>query len=65
MQQGKVMAYASKRLKDPEKNYPIHDLGATFVVYEMLFHCGELCDRWYWRFEFPCWDDSNNYLFVK
>jgi len=33
MQQGKVVAYASRMLKDHEKNYPTHDLELAAVVH--------------------------------
>ena len=32
MQHGKVVAYASRQLKEYEKNYPTHDLELTTVV---------------------------------
>ena len=32
MQRGKVIAYASRQLKDYEKNYPTHDLELAEVV---------------------------------
>ena len=33
MQHGKVVAYASRQLKDYEKNYPTHDLELAAVVF--------------------------------
>jgi hypothetical protein len=35
MQQGKVIAYASKQLKDHKKNYPTHDLELAAIVYAL------------------------------
>ena len=35
MQHGKVIAYASRQLKVHEKNYPIHDLELTAVVFAL------------------------------
>ena len=35
MQNGKVIAYASRQLKDYEKNYPVHDLELAAVVFAL------------------------------
>ena len=35
MQKGKVIAYASKQLKEHEKNYPTHDLELALVVFAL------------------------------
>ncbi|TYK07688.1 ty3-gypsy retrotransposon protein [Cucumis melo var. makuwa] len=35
MQQGKVVAYASRQLKSHEQNYPTHDLELAAVVFEL------------------------------
>ena len=35
MQRGKVIAYASRQLKDAEKNYPVHDLELAAVVFAL------------------------------
>lgn len=35
MQNGKVIAYASRKLKDHEKNYPNHDLDLATVVFTL------------------------------
>ena len=35
MQQGKVIAYASRQLKVHEKNYPTHDLDLAVVVFAL------------------------------
>ncbi|KAL4033109.1 hypothetical protein IC575_006195 [Cucumis melo] len=35
MQQGKVVAYASRQLKSHEQNYPTHDLGLAAVVFAL------------------------------
>jgi hypothetical protein len=35
MQQGKVIAYASRQLKDHERNYPVHDLELATIVYAL------------------------------
>ena len=33
MQEGKVVAYASRHLKPHEKNYPTHDLELAAIVF--------------------------------
>ncbi|KAJ9556056.1 hypothetical protein OSB04_010670 [Centaurea solstitialis] len=35
MQRGKVISYASRQLKDHEKNYPVHDLELVAVVFAL------------------------------
>ena len=35
MQHGKVLAYASRKLKDHEMNYPTHDLELAAVVHAL------------------------------
>ena len=35
MQNGKVVAYASRQLKNYEKNYPIHDLELVAIVFAL------------------------------
>ena len=35
MQDGKVVAYASRQLKSHEKNYPTHDLKFATVVFTL------------------------------
>ena len=35
MQHDKVVAYASRQLKDYEKNYPTHDLELVVVVFAL------------------------------
>ena len=35
MQEGKVVAYASRQLKPHEKNYPTHDLELAAIVFEL------------------------------
>ena len=35
MQDGKVIAYASRQLKDHEKNYPTHDLELAAIVFAL------------------------------
>ena len=35
MQEGKVVAYASRQLKSHEKNYPTHDLGLVAIVFAL------------------------------
>jgi ribonuclease HI len=35
MQQGKVITYASRQLKDHERNYPMHDLELAAIVYAL------------------------------
>jgi hypothetical protein len=48
MQQGKVVAYASRQLKDHKKNYPTHDLELVAVVYALKiwrhYLYGEPCE---------------------
>ena len=36
MQEGKVVAYASRQLKPHEKNYPMHDLGRYCICIENM-----------------------------
>ena len=47
MQEGKVVAYASRQLKPHEKNYPTHDLELAAIVFALKIwrHClyGEKC----------------------
>ena len=35
MQNGKVIAYASRQLKDYERNYPTHDLELAAIVFAL------------------------------
>ena len=35
MQEGKVVAYASRQLKSHEKNYPMHDLELAAIVFSL------------------------------
>lgn len=48
MQRGKVIAYASRQLKDYEKNYPTHDLELAAVVFALKiwrhYLYGEKCE---------------------
>jgi hypothetical protein len=48
MQQGRVVAYASRQLKEHEKNYPTHDLELATVVYALKiwrhYLYGEKCE---------------------
>ena len=37
MQDGKVMAYASRQLKPYERNYPAHDLELAAVIFAFRF----------------------------
>ncbi|WMV18397.1 hypothetical protein MTR67_011782 [Solanum verrucosum] len=39
MQNGKVIAYASRQLKVHEKNYPTHDLELAAVVFALKIWC--------------------------
>ncbi|XP_070032377.1 uncharacterized protein [Nicotiana tomentosiformis] len=41
MQDGRVIAYASRQLKSPEKNYTVHDLGKANVVADALIRKAE------------------------
>jgi hypothetical protein len=48
MQQGRVVAYASRQLKDHEKNYPTRDLELAVVVHTLKiwrhYLYGEKCE---------------------
>ena len=37
MQEGKVVAYASRKLKPHEKNYPTHDLELAAIVFALKY----------------------------
>ncbi|XP_075080553.1 uncharacterized protein LOC142166041 [Nicotiana tabacum] len=39
MQNGKVVAYASRQLKNHEKNYPTHDLEVAAIVFALKIWC--------------------------
>ncbi|KAG8479087.1 hypothetical protein CXB51_028995 [Gossypium anomalum] len=47
IQEGKVIAYASRQLKQHEKNYPMHDLGLAAIVFALKiwrhYFFGEKC----------------------
>ena len=49
MQQGKVIAYATRQLKTHEKNYPTHDLELAAVIFALkiwrhyLYECLAMC----------------------
>ncbi len=53
MQQEKVIAYASRQLKDYERNYPTHDLELATIVFDLKLwrhylygmHCGVFADH--------------------
>ena len=42
IQNGKVISYASRKLKVHEKNYPTHDLELAFVVFALNICCHHL-----------------------
>ncbi|MGI4589217.1 ribonuclease H family protein, partial [Klebsiella pneumoniae] len=48
MQRGKVIAYASRQLKEYEKNYPTHDLELAAVIFALKiwrhYLYGEKCE---------------------
>ena len=48
MQHGKVVAYASRKLKNYEQNYPTHDLELAVVVFALKiwrhYLYGERCE---------------------
>ncbi|TYK29012.1 reverse transcriptase [Cucumis melo var. makuwa] len=46
MQQGKVVAYASRQLKSHEQNYPTHDLELAAVVFALKIWRHYLQKRW-------------------
>ena len=60
MQNGKVIAYASRQLNINEKNYPIHDLELTAVVFALKIwrnhlhdvHCKVLTDHRSFQYTF-------------
>ena len=35
MQHGRVVSYASRQLKEHEKNYPVHDLELAAIIYAL------------------------------
>ena len=45
MQDGKVVAYASRQLKPHEQNYPTHDLELAAVVFGLKIWRRYLCDE--------------------
>ena len=47
MQDGKVMAYASRQLKPHEQNYPTHDLELVAVVFSLKIWQHYLYDEKY------------------
>jgi hypothetical protein len=46
MQEGRVVAYVSRQLKDHEKNYPTHDLELAAVVHALKIWRHYLCGAW-------------------
>ncbi|WMV54884.1 hypothetical protein MTR67_048269, partial [Solanum verrucosum] len=44
MQEGKVISYASRKLKPHELNYPTHDLELAAIVFALKISYGEKCD---------------------
>jgi hypothetical protein len=46
MQDGKVVAYVSRQLKDHEKNYPMYDLKLVAMVYALKIWKHYFCDEW-------------------
>ena len=46
MQEGKVVAYASRQLRTHEENYPMHDLELAAVVHALkIWHHYLICNR--------------------
>ncbi|WVZ70309.1 hypothetical protein U9M48_018984, partial [Paspalum notatum var. saurae] len=46
MQEGKVIAYASRQLRDHEKNYPTHDLELAAVAHALIIWRHYLFGQW-------------------
>ena len=62
MQDGQVIAYESRELKDHELNYPTHDLELAAVVHALI------CWRYFLlghRFELHCDHRSLQYIFTQ
>ena len=62
MQEGRVVAYASKQLKPNEKNYPIHDLELAAIVFALKIWRHYLLGE---RFELYTDHKSLKYLFSQ
>ena len=60
MQHGRVIAYASRQLKDYEKNYPTHDLEFAVVLFALKVwrhylysvYCDIYTDHWNLKYIF-------------
>lgn len=54
MQEGKVVAYMSRQLKDYERNYPIHNMDLATIVFDLKI----------WR-HFLYWETCEVYIDYK
>jgi hypothetical protein len=62
MQEGRVVAYASRQLKDHEKNYPTHDLELTAAIHALKIWRHYLYGMWC---EIHTDHQSLNYFFTQ
>ena len=62
MQNGKVIAYASRQLKNHEQNYPTHDLELVAVVFALKFWRHYLYGE---KFEVMTDHQSLKYIFTQ
>ena len=62
MQFGKVVAYGSRQLKNPEKNYPTHDIELAAIVLALNIWCHYLYGE---QFEVYSDHKSLRYIFMQ
>jgi len=62
MQEGRVVAYASRQLKDHERGYPMHDLELVAIVFALKIWRHYLLGE---RFELYTDHKSLKYLFSR
>ena len=62
LQHGKVVAYASRQLKDHERNYPTHDLEMAAVVFAL-----KIWRHYFYGEQFEVFTDhrSLKYIFTR